>query len=162
MGYIDENLNQGEEIIFQTKRHWINRMGWPTIFVLVGVAVLFLKSRVFEEPSNFWTYLGWGPIVIGVAMYGILTLLNNTVEIGVTNKRVIIKTGLVRRNTHEVILQKVESISVDQTVLGRVIGYGTLKITGSGGTSEPYTNIAKPLDFKSHVHTVVEKLDDRD
>ncbi len=161
MGYIDENLSQGEEIIFLTKRHWVNRMGWPTIFVLVGVGFLFLRT-LFENPSAFLNYIGWGLIGLGVVMYGILTLLNNTVEIGVTNKRVIIKTGLVRRNTHEVILQKVESISVDQTVFGRVFNYGTLLITGSGGSSEPYTNIAKPLAFKSHVHKVVEKLDDGD
>lgn len=161
MGYIDENLSQGEEIVFLTKRHWVNRMGWPAVFALVGIAMLIIRS-LFEEPSNFWLYLGWGPIVLGVVSFGILTVINNTCEFGVTNKRVIIKTGLVRRNTLEVILQKIESIGVEQSVLGRVFGYGTLTITGSGGSSEPYTNIAKPLDFKSHVSKMVENLDDGD
>lgn len=161
MGYITENLSEGEDIIFLTKRHWVNRMGWPTIFTLVGVAMLFIRS-MFENPSDFMLYLGWGPIALGVVSFAILTLINNTCEFGVTNKRVIIKTGLVRRKTLEVILQKIESIGVDQTVPGRVFGYGTLTITGSGGSSEPYTNIAKPLDFKSHVSKVVETLDHTD
>ena len=53
----------------------------------------------------------------------------------------------------------VESIGVDQSVPGRILGYGTLTITGSGGSSEPYTNIAKPLHLRSHVQKVMEDLE---
>jgi len=115
----------------------------------------------FQATFLYWmsTWVGNIAIALAVVMFAILTLIDSTCEFGVTNKRVIIKTGIIRRKTLEVILQKVESIEVDQSVPGRILGYGTLVITGSGGTNKPYTNIAKPLHFRSHVQKVMEDLE---
>ncbi len=69
-------------------------------------------------------------------------------EFAVTNKRVMIKTGLINRKTFEMNHSKIESVNVDQGILGRILGYGTIRIVGSGGTKEILPNIRKPLEFR--------------
>ena len=71
-----------------------------------------------------------------------------TDEFAITNKRVIIKTGLIRRKTVELNLSKIESVNVVQSVLGRILGYGSIQIIGTGGTREIFPNIKKPLMFR--------------
>ena len=69
-------------------------------------------------------------------------------EFAVTNKRVIVKTGLISRRTLEMNLSKIESVNVDQTIFGRLLGYGTITIIGTGGTRESFPNISHPLAFR--------------
>lgn len=71
-----------------------------------------------------------------------------TSEFAITNKRVIIKTGLIARKTVEMNLQKIESVNVDQSILGRILGYGTIQLIGTGGTRETFKGIKKPITFR--------------
>jgi uncharacterized membrane protein YdbT with pleckstrin-like domain len=71
-----------------------------------------------------------------------------TSEFAITNKRVIIKVGLISRKTVELNLTKIESVNVDQSVFGRILGYGSIRIIGTGGTKEIFTKIRKPLEFR--------------
>ena len=75
-----------------------------------------------------------------------------TSEFAVTNRRVIIKVGLVSRRTVELRLEKIESIGVDQGIVGRILGFGTIVVKGTGGTNERFENIARPLDFRKAVN----------
>jgi len=72
-------------------------------------------------------------------------------EFAVTNKRVLVKVGLIRRHSLELLLQKVEGIGVDQGILGRILGYGTITVSGTGGTREAFRMIADPLEFRRQV-----------
>jgi uncharacterized membrane protein YdbT with pleckstrin-like domain len=81
-----------------------------------------------------------------------------TSEFAVTNRRVIIKIGLVSRKTVELKLDKLESIGVEQTIPGRILGYGTIVVRGTGGTNEPFRGIARPLDFRRAVNEATEAL----
>jgi uncharacterized membrane protein YdbT with pleckstrin-like domain len=76
----------------------------------------------------------------------------------VTNHRVVIKLGLIGRRTIEMILNKVESIEVKESTLGRMLGYGTILVIGSGGTLEPFQRVAHPIQFRSAVQQQIEKL----
>jgi uncharacterized membrane protein YdbT with pleckstrin-like domain len=71
-----------------------------------------------------------------------------TDEFGITNRRVIVKTGLIARDTIEMNLSKIESVNVDQSVLGRILGFGNIIIIGTGGTREVFERIANPIQFK--------------
>lgn len=71
-----------------------------------------------------------------------------TDEFAITNKRVIIKTGFISRRTVELNLSKIESVNVNQSVLGRIFGFGSLQIVGTGGTRELFTNINNPIIFR--------------
>jgi len=94
--------------------------------------------------------------VIAVVL-GLLAYLDiSTAEFGVTNRRVIIKVGVLRRRTLETLLDKVESISVDQGILGRVFGYGTVAVNGTGAGRTPFKGIAAPLQFRQHVQEQIE------
>ena len=69
-------------------------------------------------------------------------------EFAITNHRIIVKTGLISRRTLEMNLNKVETVNVDQSILGRLFGYGTIRIVGTGGTNEVFENISHPIEFR--------------
>jgi uncharacterized membrane protein YdbT with pleckstrin-like domain len=76
-------------------------------------------------------------------------------EFAVTNKRVLVKVGLIRRHSLELLLQKVEGIGVDQTLTGRILGYGTITVSGTGGTREAFRLISDPLEFRRQVQAEI-------
>jgi uncharacterized membrane protein YdbT with pleckstrin-like domain len=92
--------------------------------------------------------------IIFVSLKALLTLFiapliaMSTSEFAITNKRVIIKVGLISRRTLEMNLNKIESVNVNQSVLGRLLGYGTIVVVGTGGTKEAFPAIADPLTFR--------------
>ena len=91
-------------------------------------------------------------LVFAVIPVSITSLIARaTSEFAVTNKRVLIKTGWIRRYSLETLLTKVESIRVDQSVLGRMLDYGTIIISGTGGSKEPFHKIAAPMTFRRRV-----------
>ncbi|MBK8659832.1 MAG: PH domain-containing protein [Bacteroidetes bacterium] len=75
-------------------------------------------------------------------------------EFVVTNKRLICKTGLISRKTLEMNLNKIETVNVDQSILGRLLGYGTITIIGTGGTREAFEDIAAPVEFRKRFQEV--------
>jgi uncharacterized membrane protein YdbT with pleckstrin-like domain len=82
-------------------------------------------------------------------------------EFAVTNKRVLSKTGFIQRESDETLLSKVEAIAVDQGILGRMLGFGTVRITGSGGTEDAFAGISQPLEFRRQVQTQVMEFEER-
>ena len=72
-------------------------------------------------------------------------------ELAVTDRRVIYKSGLLARHTLEMNRSKVESVDVDQSILGRIFGFGTIIVRGTGGSLEPIRMISDPLTFRSHI-----------
>jgi uncharacterized membrane protein YdbT with pleckstrin-like domain len=80
-----------------------------------------------------------------------------TTEFAVTNKRVIAKSGFLRRNTIEILLSKVESVTVKQSILGRLLNFGTVKVTGTGGTRGTFKLVTAPLALRKVIHQVVEE-----
>lgn len=75
-------------------------------------------------------------------------------EFVITNKRIICKTGLFSRRTLEMNLNKIESVNVDQGIMGRMLGYGTITIIGTGGTRESFPDIAQPVEFRKRFQEV--------
>lgn len=71
-----------------------------------------------------------------------------TSEFVITNKRIIMKTGFITRKTFEMNLQKIESVNVDQSFWGRLLGFGSVTIIGTGGSRESFTDISNPLLFR--------------
>jgi len=109
------------------------------------------ENLISGEQVVYEAKLHW---IIFLTLRGILTLFIaplielKTSEFAITNKRVIIKVGFISRRTVEMNLSKIESINVDQSILGRILGYGNIVIVGTGGTKEPFATIADPLTFR--------------
>ncbi len=151
MSHLDQNLIPGETLLYQTgRRHWIVLVV-PLIlgvfFGLPGLGLLFSKDT---------GGIGFFLLIIAGAFVGFAFLTRKSVEMGVTNKRVITKSGILSRRTLELLLTKVESIGVEEGILGRMLGYGTVIVRGTGGTPEPFGNIARPLEFRRQVQQQIE------
>ena len=139
MSYIDENLLAGERVVYRTSLHKMV-FAWPVVILLFGI---------LSWSGSADTGL---TIVLVAAAVGIYALLNyRSSEFGVTNRRVLVKEGIFSRRSLEILLPKVEGIGVNQGLLGKALGYGTIIVTGTGGTKEPFKMIAKPLDFRRQV-----------
>lgn len=148
MGYVDNNLLPGERVVYQARLHWII-YAVPTVFIAIAL-FLFIGAATNHEP-------GIGAFFGGIFLVGGLFILLGrwikmvTSEFAVTSKRIIIKVGLIKRTTLELLLGQVEAIRVDQGILGRLLGYGTIIVAGTGGTREPFPSISYPLEFRRQV-----------
>lgn len=145
MSYIDQNLMANEQVIYKAKLHWI---------VFITPIILFVLGLLFISASG-----AFGGILILVALINLaIAFLNfTTSEFGITNKRVIIKVGIIKRNSLDTVLKKIESITVNQSIFGRILGYGSIIVSGSGGTPQPFSKIADPLEFRKKVNEQIEK-----
>ena len=165
MSYVESHLVPGETVIYETRLHWIVMLGHiVTGCLLLGlpgaVLLYYAASQTGIESNNLHIMEGGGVVLL---VCGVVTILmgivrRNATEMALTNRRVVIKTGLVSRKTIEMLLNKVESIEVSETVLGRTLGYGTIVVIGTGGTPEPFDRVARPLEFRSRVQQQIEKL----
>lgn len=152
MAYIDSTLMPGEHVVKRTQLHWI-------VFAPCAVAMFpasaFLTLAMMAPPTDEARVplLGAGVLTVLIALFIAISafIKFKTSEFAVTNKRVIIKVGFIARNSLEVLLTKAESIQVDQSVTGRMLGYGSIVVTGTGGSRDPYHQIDSPLEFRRAV-----------
>ena len=96
-------------------------------------------------------WAGVACVVLGAIFLGVGLVRRSATEMAVTNKRVIVKSGLADRRTIELLLPRIESIAVEEPALGRLLGYGTVIVRGTGGTPEVFPQIARPLQFREQV-----------
>jgi uncharacterized membrane protein YdbT with pleckstrin-like domain len=146
MSYVESNLLPNERVTYWAKLHWII-FTTPVLLLLIAIALAILF------PAHW--------IIYGVvAAVGLVLLIPPWIdsissEFAVTDKRVLVKVGLIRRHSLELLLQKVEGIGVDQTLLGRILGYGTITVVGTGGTKEAFRMISNPLEFRRQVQASI-------
>jgi Bacterial PH domain len=147
MSYVTKNLITGESLVYETGVHW-SVLFWPVVIaiILAAGAIVCLLQR---DPN--FLYAGAGLLVVALVVIAVAAVRRNATEIAVTNRRVIIKTGLGSRRSLEIMLPKVESIGITEPFMGRMLGYGTVVIHGTGGTPEPFDKIAHPSEFRKHV-----------
>ena len=149
MNYVDSELQPGETVRYRGDIHW--KVYLPGI-ILIIVGLLFLFAGTQSTFGAFATKLiGLILFVPGVALTAWAWFLRWTTEIAVTNKRIIFKSGFIQRHTVEMHMDKVESVDVDQSILGRIFNYGDITVRGTGATLEPFRSIGAPLDFRNHV-----------
>jgi membrane protein YdbS with pleckstrin-like domain len=167
MGYIEQNLSSGEAVLYRTRLHW-TVMVTPCIgAVLLGAAGIGLLAGAVSESTgnsgNSGVFVGAGVLSLVIAAICILTgyVKRAATEMAVTNKRVLVKRGVLTRRSIEIMLAKIESIAVDQTLTGRMFDFGTIMVRGTGGTPEPFAKIAHPLEFRRRVQEEIDKLQDK-
>lgn len=143
MSYIEKNLMNGENIVYRTHLHWVIFL-WPAICFLIAISLFCVSGEIAVIAGALFALIA---IIMGLNSF----ITYKTSEFGVTNRRVIVKIGFIRRNSIEVMLNKVEGIQVDQGITGRIFRYGSITVTGTGGTKEPYHKIHAPLEFRKRV-----------
>ena len=158
MSYANEHLIAGETVQYETRLHWIVMLGHgliAAILAIIGFSFIFApwSSAKGGEASAAGPlrWAGAASLLVAAIFFGIGLVRRNATEMAVTNKRVIVKTGLADRRTIELLLQRIESIAVEEPALGRILGYGTVIVRGTGGTPEVFPQIARPLEFREQV-----------
>ena len=152
MGYAERVLQPGEAIAYRASLHWI--LMAPGVVLTVAAMALSIVAAVKAGPDLRTGLLGLSLVLFlfGAAQLLRAWLRRISTEIIVTNRRIILKTGLVGRQSIEMNLDKVESVLVNQSVLGRILDYGALVIRGVGAGLEPIADVAAPLEFHKYVN----------
>ena len=143
--YIGKVLEPGEAISYRAKLTPISYL--PSVGVIVVGIVIAVAGAQFIAIQ----ILGGIIIAIGIVLAIWMWIKRATTEIAVTNRRVILKTGLISRRTVEMILTRIESVDVRQSILGRVLNYGDVLIRGTGSGMEPIKGIDAPIEFRRKV-----------
>ncbi len=151
MSYIENNLMSGESVIYSAKLHWVVFL-WPGIWLVI--ALIMFSSGGDAAAAG-------GVVIVIAILTGIASFINySTSEFGITSKRVLAKVGFIRRNSLEVLLTKVEGIQVNQGILGRILGYGSIVVSGTGGSKDPFHKISAPLEFRRKAQEQIASVQD--
>jgi uncharacterized membrane protein YdbT with pleckstrin-like domain len=152
VGYAEKVLQPGETIAYRARLHWIVYLGG----IVLVVAAVILALLAVALPGGHAVRLGLLLAALIALILGLFQMLRawfvvaNT-EIIVTNRRLIYKTGFIARDTVEMNLDKVESVLVEQTLLGRMLDFGRVVVRGVGSGLEPIDRIAAPLELHRNI-----------
>ena len=145
--YVEKNLLKGEKVLYTTHRHWIV-YAWPVAWVIVTLLIL----KDYQYMGNIAIF----PLIL-VAITGIDSTIDYLFsEIALTNMRILIKLGFISRSAMETGIQNISSIRIEQSILGRVLDYGTVIINDVGSTHTPFKRIANPYGFHRAVQREIE------
>jgi len=150
MSYVDKHLLSAETVVFKTQLHWKIFVGPAllSIVVLLPLTILALMSEIKA--------LAIAPVLLALLIVGAPWLQRRSSEFAVTNRRVVFKVGFLTTRSLELLLSKIEAIAVNQSFMGKMLNYGDIVVTGSGGTREAFSGIQAPLDFRHAVQEVTE------
>lgn len=123
--YVENALTKGEQVVYQGK------VSIWSLLPLLLLGLIFLAV--------------YG---LGLLFWAAAAIRYFTTELAITNKRVIAKFGLISRSTIEINLQKIESIQVNQGILGRIFNFGSIVVSGAGNPQAPIPGISSPLQFR--------------
>jgi uncharacterized membrane protein YdbT with pleckstrin-like domain len=154
MGSLEKNLISGEAVTFRGRMHWVVLLGPIFVSLLIAAAGAFMiyTGATSKEPNmKYLAYAGLGALVVAAIFLLQGMWRRNAVVFAVTNRRIIVSRGVMERKTEEILLHKIESISVDQNVWGRMLDYGTVTVRGTGGTFEPFPHVAHALELRRQV-----------
>ena len=143
--YINKVLEPGEQIAYRARLSPVSY--WPSVaLVVIGIVIAAVGAQL---PAV--EYIGFFIILVGLVLAVVMWLQRVTTEIAVTDRRVILKTGLVSRRTVEINLTRVESVDVRQSIAGRLLNFGDVVIRGTGAGVEPIRMIEAPIEFRRRV-----------
>nr|WP_294483190.1 PH domain-containing protein [uncultured Bacteroides sp.] len=149
MSYIQNNLQAGEEIKYKADIHWYIFV-LPTVLLLLGA---FLSSA----QTSFIYYIGLLLLLLGLFQLIKRVLLKMGAEYVITNKKVILKSGILSRDALELILSKCEGLRINQSIMGRILGFGSIVVT-TGGATNTFKFIANPIKFRNEINAQINSI----
>ena len=151
MAYYTKVLQPGETVRVVGRVHWLI-YSRAVLFLIIAIGLEITAYAQPESQHRSLLLIG-ATIVLAIACLLMLSewLARASTEIVVTNHRVIYKRGLIARHTVEMNISKVETVDVDQGVMGRLLGYGTVLVRGTGESLEPLRFVASPLEIRNAI-----------
>ena len=166
MSYIDKSLGDGETVILRAKFHWLyDFAAWASV-LLPGVILMMFLVRAQQSPAPFasddpvtWATLAMA-LVFAVCFLNSMVMIVRkwTTEVGVTSHRFVEKYGVFTLRSNELAVPNIEGVRVNQSVLGRLFGYGKVRIEGTGDDSVLTPTIADPVGFVRAIQTAKEHV----
>jgi uncharacterized membrane protein YdbT with pleckstrin-like domain len=155
MSYIGNHLMNGEEVVKEAR---LNRIVYLPAALLLVLSIVLL-AEVYRGGAPSKAAMALPEAFLAMALIAAIPafIRRSSSEFAVTNKRVVVKVGFLRRHSTEILLRQVEGITVDQGILGRIFGYGTIVVEGTGSDRTPYSGIAAPMKFRLAVQEQIEK-----
>lgn len=152
--YTSKTIQQGEAPIYKTTLH---KFIFVKYIATAGFIPCCLAFVILMNDGHIGSILlAFLPMLLlfcGIA-FALAAIAYRTSEFVITNRRVLIKIGLISRRTNEIFVNKIESIAVDQGIFGRLLDFGTVTVRGTGGSSDKFSMIAHPLEFRNHVQQI--------
>lgn len=147
MSYVRKVLQPNETLIYEAELSWVGYL--PGLAVFLAAALLWvIGGELFGWP--LWVDIVAGAVaLVALWLLAIAWLERWTTEVAITDRRIIHKTGFIRRNTIEMSVEKVESVDVNQSLFGRLLDYGDIIVRGTGAGLAPLKEIDAPLTFRS-------------
>lgn len=135
-----------QHVVYQARLHWVLFI-WPVLFLALGLWANYTFVSL-HEVGLF--------VVVMAALWGILVWLTYQFSsLTIKKKQVILRTGILVRQTIDIPLNKIESIDIRQSILGSLFKYGSIVITGTGGTRQWMTYVARPLTCRRHIEQLM-------
>ena len=153
--YVDTVLAEGERIVYRAAiSHWKFFLSYfvGTLFLLTALGA-YIATGNHTGASLAMIAI---PLVIGFAVILSAVIRRQTTELVLTDRRIITKRGLISRDTVEMNLSKVESLHVNQSLIGRIFDYGDVTVVGTGASLEPLLGISSPIELRKKLGGVVE------
>jgi len=150
VAYVHSVLQPGETIKVIGRLHWINYLKALLLAALAAVMLLYAA----EEPTRMgriFALAGWAVLAVAAVFFLGAWAHKWMTELSVTNHRVIYKSGFIRRHTVEMNMDKVETVNVNQSILGRLLGYGSIQVLGTGQGIGGLRRIAAPLTLRNAI-----------
>jgi uncharacterized membrane protein YdbT with pleckstrin-like domain len=148
MSYVLRVLQPGEQVRHTSSIHWI--VYWPGVAVALLAVVAYWLSDTRYLPG-FWRYTAYALALVAAVLLIRQCFEWWVTEIAVTDRRVIYKKGLIQRETNEMNMDKVESVQINQSILGRMLDYGDVTILGTGEGFKTLRTIARPIELRNSI-----------
>lgn len=154
---------QRERVIYRTSLHWITFIP-SSLWLIVGFTLFFLHETYIRpwaigdlwKTISFWTSLS--VVIIGLIMFFVDYIKHKSSEFAVTNYRVIIRLGVFNKTSVGMNLGNIESVEVEQSFMGQMLGYGTIQITGTGTADNKFDKIHNPSKFRKKLQITASRM----
>ena len=151
MKYVEQVLQPDERIIHAARLHWLVYL-IPVVLLIVASLCAVIAAGSDKPGIAIPLFMIAGLLApIGLISAAGVAVRSLTTELVLTDRRIIYKTGIFQRHTMEMNRSRIETVGVDQSILGRLLNYGTVIVRGTGGSLEPIRNISDPLSFRNHI-----------
>ena len=145
MGYIEKNLMDGEQIVYEARQHWM--IYWkPFLLLLIGIGLFAIPTSDMALIMQICMSL----VLLVVAGIWAVNIYGGRKYI-LTNRRLILKRGLVRRESTDLVLRRCEGVSIAQSIMGRLLGYGTVSVS-TGEVANEFRLIEHHVEFATHIN----------
>ncbi|MGB9154693.1 MAG: PH domain-containing protein [Alphaproteobacteria bacterium] len=165
MSYLQKQLLPDERIVHIATLHWIIFVPGMMLTVIGGILSVLgngIAGYIMGDASFtpvFGKVISGGALVMTLAGFGFLLgaiVRQSSTELAITNRRLIAKYGMISRSTFEIMVNRVTGVNFDQTITGRMLGYGTVLVHGAGGDISPFDVLSNPQVFQRALMDVVE------